>query len=175
MKISMYSMTIETFVPVLESLDKLLERAEVHAKQHQLDLINARLAPDMFTLAQQVQMACYQARNSSARLSRHAGEPSSQPGRTFAELRADIAASIAQIRRIPAARFEGSEALDCTVEPPNAQVVFKMDGLQFLRAWALPHFYFHVVTAYDILRHSGLDIGKKDFVSWAGAFMRPKG
>jgi hypothetical protein len=174
MKISMHAMAIESFVPMLESLSALLDKGEVFAKGKKLDLVNARLAPDMYPLAQQVMLACYNAKDGAARL---AGEPwatPEEPGKTIAELKAQIASTIRVLQAMPAIAFEGTETCDCTIEPANANIRIVMNGLQFLRAWALPHFYFHVVTAYDILRHNGVVIGKQDYLSQVGAFVRPK-
>jgi hypothetical protein len=173
-KISMHAMAIESFVPMLESLAALLDKGEAFARGKNLDLVEARLAPDMYPLAQQVQLACYNAKDGAARL---AGEPWAEPeapGQTIAELKAQIAATIKALQAMPAIAFEGSETRDCSIEPADADIRIAMNGLQFLRGWALPHFYFHVVTAYDILRHNGVVIGKQDYLSQIGAFVRPK-
>jgi hypothetical protein len=77
------------------------------------------------------------------------------------------------VRGASVAEFDGAETRDCSIELPNDMVI-EMDGVRFLRSWILPHFYFHVVTAYDILRHSGVSIGKMDYLSQAGRFIRPK-
>jgi len=91
----------------------------------------------------------------------------------FAGLAAQIVRTLDFVRGAAAAAFEGSEERDCTIEIPGNMVIH-MNGLQFLRAWSLPHFYFHVVTAYDILRHNGVEIGKKDYLSQIGGLIRPK-
>jgi hypothetical protein len=173
MKISMHNMAVETFAPMLESLAAVLDKGVAHAASAERDLVSARLAPDMFTLAQQVQQACYYATNGAARL---AGQPVREmegAGTTFADLKSQITRTVEYIRGVPAAAFDGAEARDCSIEIPNGMVI-EMDGLRFLRAWSLPHFYFHVVTAYDILRHSGVEIGKMDYLSQVGGFIRPK-
>ena len=175
MKITMHDLATRTFTHGLESLDKLLEKAEAYAAEKNIDLINARLAPDMFTFAQQVQIVCFFARDTMGRL---AGKPTLEfgtPDTSFAAMRRSIAEALDTVRSTPVEAFEGAEERDCSVEPSNANIVVKMDGLTFLRDWVLAHFYFHFVTAYDILRHNGLAIGKLDFASWAGAFIRPKG
>ena len=92
---------------------------------------------------------------------------------THAGLQAQIASTVAALRAVPEAAFAGAEDRDCSIEIPG-DLVIVMDGRQLLRAWSLPHFYFHVVTAYDILRHNGVEIGKKDYVSQVGSFIRPK-
>lgn len=174
MKISVYTMAVETFVPTLESLATVLDKGAVHAQQAGLDLVNARLAPDMYTLAQQVQLACYQAKDATARLSGAKPAAMEDAGKSFPDLKLAIARTISFINGVPVAAFEGAEERDCTVEPPNTDFVIALNGLTLLRSWSLPHFYFHVVTAYDILRHHGVAIGKRDYASWVGAFIRPK-
>jgi hypothetical protein len=77
------------------------------------------------------------------------------------------------VRAVPAAAFDGGEDRDCSIPIANGMLI-AMDGLRFLRAWTLPHFYFHVVTAYGILRHSGVALGKYDYLSEVGDFVRPQ-
>jgi hypothetical protein len=89
-------------------------------------------------------------------------------------LKKRIAKTIAFLERIEPGAFEDAEQRDCSIEPPNAGIVIELNGLQLLRAWALPDFYFHIVTAYDILRHMGVEIGKRDYMSWIGPHVRPR-
>ena len=91
---------------------------------------------------------------------------------TLEGLQAQIDRTQKDLRSLPAAAFEGAEARDCSIPIPN-DLTIVMNGLDFLRAWALPHFYFHVVTAYDILRHDGVALAKQDYLSQVGAFIRP--
>lgn len=173
MKISMQTMAVGTFIPMLESLTAILDKGSAHAASARMDLVNARLAPDMFTLAQQVQQACHHAKSGVARL---AGQPApAMEGveASFPGLTAQIARTLDFVRAVPAAAFEGAEERDCSVDIPN-NLVIEMDGLRFLSSWALPNFYFHLVTAYDILRHCGVVIGKQDYLSQIGRFIRPK-
>jgi hypothetical protein len=175
MTISMHVMSVGSFVPMLESLSAILDKAEAHAKATKLDLVDTRLAPDMLTLAKQVQLACDNACNGAARLSAQMPPMFEDDETTIADLKARIAKSIAYLRGLPATSFDGAEDRDCTFPMPNnPKLAFGMNGLDFLRAWALPHFYFHVVTAYDILRHNGVAIGKPDYLSQVGAFVRPR-
>ena len=174
MKITMHDLATRTFANALESLDKLLEKAEPYAAEKNIDLINARLAPDMFTFAQQIQIVCFFATDTMGRLSGKPVMEFGNPDTSFAAMRTSIAKALATVRSTPIEAFAGAEERDCSVEPTGADIVVKMDGLTFLRDWVLPHFYFHFVTAYDILRHNGLAIGKLDFASWAGAYIRPK-
>lgn len=168
MKISMHTMANDTFVSGLESLGKLLDKGAAFAKDNKVDLIDARLAPDMFTLAQQVQMVCYNAKDGVSRLTGRGPAEQGRAGTSFEDFRADITDAIAFVHAIPESAYEGAEERNCSIRPQNAGVVIRMDGLLFLRGWALPHFYFHLVTAYDIMRHKGVVLGKPDFVSWIG-------
>ena len=173
MKISMHDMAVGSFGPMLESLSDVLEKGDEHTKSAKIDLVNARLAPDMFTLAQQVQQACHYAKDCTSRLTGNGGTAMENVETTFAGLKAQIARALAFLRDAQAAGFEGAEERDCSIDF-GGDMVIEMDGLKLLRAWALPHFYFHVVTAYDILRSNGVDIGKKDYLSQVAAFIRPK-
>jgi hypothetical protein len=166
-------MAVETFVPMLESLSEILVKSARVSKGANHQLAAARLAPDMFTLAQQVQQACLYAENGVAVLTGRGQISASKVETTLAGLKAQIGATIAALLDASAAEFEGAEARDCSIVLPNDMLI-EMDGIRFLRSWTLPHFYFHVVTAYDILRHSGISIGKMDYLSQAGRYVRPK-
>ncbi len=173
MKLSLHDMAIGSFVPMLESLAQWLEKAEVFAKGKKLDLVNARLAPDMYTLAQQVMLSCHHARDAAARLGGKKPVKMAEPATSLAGMKSQIGDALKTIRKVPAAAFAGAETRDCSFPlPDNAEI--GMDGIRFLRAWALPHFYFHVVTAYDILRQTGVTLGKQDYLSQVGAFIRPR-
>jgi hypothetical protein len=173
MKVSMHDMAVGSFVPMLESLSEVLDKGAEHAGSAKLDLVNARLAPDMYTLAQQVQLACHHARDGTSRLTGKGGAAIEDAEASFAGFKAQIARTLDFVRGATAAAFEGAEERDCSVEVPG-DLVIRMNGLQLLRSWSLPHFYFHVVTAYDILRHNGVDIGKKDYLSQVGGLIRRK-
>ena len=152
-----------------------IDRAEAHAAAKGYDasnLLEARLAPDMFTLAQQVQEACHAANDAISRLTGRGAAARETPETSFAGFKGQIARTIESVRATPASAFDGAEDRDCSIEI-SGNLVIAMNGLQLLRSWSLPHFYFHVVTAYDILRHNGVQIGKKDYVSQVGAFIRP--
>ncbi len=168
----MHTMAVDTFVPMLESLSEILAKGAAHAAQRNIDLVNAKLAPDMYTLARQVELACHYAADTTSRLM---GNPARQiaeiDGKTSDDLRKLIASSIEGVKAAREEAFAGAEDRDCTIPIPNGMVI-EMNGLQFLRSWALPHFYFHVVTAYDILRHNGVTIGKQDYLSQVGRFIR---
>ncbi len=171
MKISMHTMAVDTFKGMLESLGQWLERGVAHAQARRLDMVNARLAPDMYTLAQQVQQACYHARDAVSRLSGNGAAASEDTEKTVAGMKQQIARTLEHLRRVEPSAFTGAEARDCSIKTPTG-LLFEMDGVRYLQAWALPHFYFHIVTAYDILRHDGVDLGKKDYLSQVGAFLK---
>ena len=176
-EISIYAIAIETFVPMLRSLSNVLDKGADHARANKSDpgaLVNARLAPDMYTLAQQVQLASDQARDATARLSGQEAPQLENNEKTLEELKARIAKTIDYVNSVPASAFEAAESRKITIPIPENNMEFEMNGLQLLRDWALPHFYFHVVTAYDILRHNGVEIGKRDYLSGVGRYIRQR-
>ena len=167
----MRTMAVDSFVPMLESLSAILDKGAASAKTTKLDLVNARLAPDMFTLAQQVQLACDHAKNAVSRLMGREPWPEDNHEKSLEDLRDRIAKTVEYLKAAEVAAFNDAEDRDCSIPLPNNKVI-TMNGLQFLRAWALPHFYFHVATAYDILRHNQVVIGKQDYLSQVGDFVR---
>ena len=172
MKISMHTMSVDSFVPMLESLVAILEKGAAYANKQELDLADARLAPDMYPLARQVQLACHHAIDAVTRLTGKPPSTRSQEAATLPALKQLIADTITAVSQIEPTAFETAESRDCSIQIPGGGGVLAMNGLEFLRAWALPHFYFHVVTAYDILRNSGVVIGKQDYLSQVGRFRR---
>jgi hypothetical protein len=175
-KISVHTMAVETFVPMLQNLSQILDKGAEHATAKNLSpdvLASARLSPDMFPLTQQVQIACDHAKNGTARLTGHEPPFFEDNERTLDELKARIEKTVAYVRSIDANAFEGAEDRHIKIPLPGNAMVIEMNGLQFLRDWALPHFYFHVVTAYDILRHNGVEIGKREYMSHVGQYVRP--
>jgi len=176
-KITIHSIAIETLVPMLRSLSNVLDKGAEHSRASKSDpaaLINARLAPDMYTLTQQVQIACDQAKDATARLTGQEAPHFEDNEKTLEELKARIAKTIDYVQSVRATAFEGAEDREIIIPIPENNMEFEMNGLQFLRDWALPHFYFHVVTAYDILRHNGVDIGKRDYMSHVGGYIRQR-
>jgi hypothetical protein len=166
MKISMYSMSVETFLPMLATLSTLLDKGLKHAAEKKFDpgvLVNARLAPDMLPLSRQIQIACDMAKNGSSRLAGQEAPRFEDNESTIEELRTRIARTIDHLKSIPASAIDGSEDRDIKI--PMRERTLEMKGLPFLRTWALPNFYFHVVATYAILRHNGVEIGKRDFLS----------
>lgn len=166
MSLSMYQASVPVFARGLNMLSKLLTKAEAHAAANGLtpaDLLEARLAPDMYALTRQIQAACDAAKFGAAR---PAGvTPPSHPDTetTFAELQARIKAVLDFINGIGEAAYEGAETRSVTLKTGSGELSFT--GQDYLVSFALPNFFFHAVTAYDILRHRGLPLVKKDFLN----------
>jgi len=165
MTISMHKASAPVFLRMLTNLDQLLVKAEENAKARGFDpnlLVTQRLAPDMRPLSSQIQLASDSAKGAMARLS--GGTPPAMPDTetTLEHLRARIAATIDYVKSVPAAAVDGSEERDVVLKTPSGDIPFK--GLAFLTGFALPNFLFHVTTAYAILRHSGVPLGKLDFL-----------
>jgi len=167
MRISVYSMSVEAFVPMLEGLSKVLDKAAQHATAKKFDpavLVQARLAPDMFPLVKQVQIACDFAKNSTGRLTGKEAPRFEDNEQSIEELKARVAKTLDYVKGVRADQFEGAEERDIRIPLPNGQTL-EFKGLAYLRSWALPNFYFHLVTAYDILRHNGVELGKRDYLN----------
>lgn len=165
MTISMHTASAPVFLRMLTNLDQLLAKAEDNAKARGFDpdlLVTQRLAPDMRPLSSQIQLASDSAKGAMARLS--GGTPPAMPDTetTIDQLRARIAATIDYVKSVPAVAVDGSEERDVVLRTPSGDIPFK--GLAFLTGFALPNFLFHVTTAYAILRHSGVPLGKLDFL-----------
>jgi uncharacterized protein len=171
---SLYTMAVDTFAPVLGTLSKLLDAASRHAREQGRnpdELVEARLAPDMLALAQQVQLACDHGRGGTMRLVGREAPKLAHSERTIAELQGRIAQSVTDIRSVAAADFDGT-AERRIVLPLSGKMVLDQSGFEHLRDWLLPNFYFHIVTAYDILRHEGVPIGKRDYLQHIGGSIR---
>jgi len=165
MTISMYTASTPRLANTLKNLSAILTKAEAHAEARKIDpavLIGARLYPDMFPLSRQIQIACDSAKGAIARLAGLDGPKHEDTEKTFAELQQRIALVVAFIESVPPEQIDGSEDRKITLNLRGQETVFT--GLQFLTGFVLPNFYFHTVTAYDILRHNGVEIGKRDFL-----------
>jgi uncharacterized protein len=162
----MYTNSVPVFKQLLAALKAILATtsAEVAAKSMSADaFLQARLFPDMFPLVKQVQIACDFARGVSARLA-GVDVPASDGNETgFADLDALLASTLAFLDSLAAAKFEGSETRDIVLRPGTPKER-KLGGQAYLSNYGLPQFFFHVTTAYAILRHNGVAIGKKDFM-----------
>jgi hypothetical protein len=162
----MYTNSVPVFKQLLTAMKTILEQAgaQVAAKAMQPDaLLQARLYPDMFPLVKQVQIAADFARGVSARLAgaevpAHDGDETS-----FADLDALLATTLAFIDGLDATAFDGSEARDIVLRPGTPKER-KLGGQAYLSSYGLPQFFFHVTTAYAILRHNGVPVGKKDYM-----------
>jgi hypothetical protein len=161
----MYQASIPVFIRQLNNLSAILKKGEEHALAKKIEpevFINARLAPDMFPLSRQVQIASDGVKGCAARL---AGvEVPSYPDteKTFAELQARIAKTIEFVKAFSAKQIDGTEEKKITLKMRDREVSFL--GQAYLLNFVLPNLYFHITTTYAILRHNGVDVGKKDFI-----------
>ena len=165
MKISMYALSHDVFKKALTQLLHVMEKGVANAKARNFDtsvLVGARLAPDMLPFVKQIQLTSDFAKNSMARLAGVDPPKFEDNETTMDELFARVRKTIEYIDSVPAGAFEGSEDRDIKIPLRDRTVEFK--GLEFLQKWALPNFFFHHVTAYNLLRHNGVDVGKKDFL-----------
>jgi hypothetical protein len=166
---SFYDATVPAFLQILGSLSGLLTKAEAHCKAKNIApevLLGARLYPDMLPLTKQIQLACDFAAKGCARLTH--GEVLSVPDTetTFDELKQRIARTIDYVKAFTPAQFEGADAKNVTFPAgPNNSITLK--GQEFVNRFAFPNFYFHAVTTHGILRHNGVEIGKRDFLGIA--------
>ncbi len=161
----MYQASAPRFANTLKNLAAILDKAKAHAEAKKLDeqvLTSSRLFPDMFALARQVQIACDSAKGAVARLAGVEIPKHEDTEKTFDELKARIAKTIAFIDGVKAAQVDGSEDKEIILKLQGKDVPFK--GMQYLLGFALPNFYFHATTVYNILRHNGVEIGKRDFI-----------
>jgi len=166
MTVAMYADSVPVFTQMLSALDAILGKAEAHTSARKIEpdaLLQARLSPDMFPLTKQVQIACDFAKGVSARLAGVEVPSDPDTEQTFAELHARIKKTLAFIGSIDKAKFDNSAQREIVLRPgtPNER---HFDGQTYLLHYGLQHFFFHVTTAYALLRHNGVDIGKKDYM-----------
>jgi hypothetical protein len=162
----MYEASAPCFVNMLRSFDAILGKAQAHAAAKKIDppaLLTARLFPDMLTFVRQVQIASDHAKGAVGRLAGVELPKFEDNEQTFEELRARVAKTIAFIESVKPEQIDGSEARDITLKVGGKELTFK--GQPYLVGFALPNFYFHLVTAYNILRHNGIEIGKRDYLA----------
>ena len=165
MGFSVYDASVPVFSAMLANLASVLEKGEENAISRKIEpsvFLNARLAPDMLNLTKQVQIATDHAKGCVARLAGIEVPKFEDNEQSFEELRARIAKIIAFVESVPAAHIDGSEERDISLKAGGKEMSFK--GLPYLLGYALPNFYFHLVTAYNILRHNGVEIGKRDYI-----------
>ncbi len=162
---SMQAFSVELFANILGNLDWFLDKAAHNAKERKIEpavFLAARLAPDMLPLTRQIQIGCDLAKNSVARLAGQEPPRFEDTETTIEQLRARIARTQDYLKSLPANAFEGAATRDIKVPAGERTLEFK--GLEFLQHWAIPNVFFHVTTAYNILRHNGVDLGKRDFI-----------
>ena len=166
MTLSMYQASVPVFKQLLGGLSAVLVKAEAHAAAKKIEpnaLLQARLYPDMFTLLRQVQVACDFAKSVSARLAGVEVPSFDDKEETFADLQARIAKTLAFIDSLAAAQIDGSETRQIVTQAgtPKEKI---FTGQSYLFNYGLPHFFFHTSTAYAVLRHNGVEVGKKDYI-----------
>jgi hypothetical protein len=165
MTISMYQASAPRFASALKNLSAILDKAQAHCDAKKIDplvLTGARLYPDMFAFARQVQVSCDTAKGALARLAAVEIPKHEDTEKTFEELKARIAKTVAFIETFKPAQIDGTEDKDYVIKLGPREVQWK--GMQYLLGFALPNFYFHAATAYDILRHNGVELAKRDFI-----------
>ena len=165
MAISMYRASVPVFVQILNALSGVLKKAAAHAEAKKIDpaaLLTARLYPDMFALTKQVQIACDFAKGCAARLAGVEIPKYEDNEASFADLEARIAKTVAFLGTLTPAQIDASE--DKAISLTIGGQAMNFDGLTYLLNFTLPNFYFHLTTAYDLLRHNGVELGKRDFM-----------
>ena len=163
--LTMYDATIPTLKRLLTNLSAILKKGEAHADAKKIDhsiFLNARLAPDMYAFTRQVQIATDMSKGAVARLAGVDIPKYEDDETTFADLQARITKTVAFIDGIKPAQLEGSENRDGVITVRDTNLAFK--GQAYLLNWVNPNVYFHVATAYNILRHNGVELGKLDFL-----------
>jgi len=166
MSLSMYAASVPVFQQMLAALAEVLRKGEAHAQAREFDpavLLQARLAPDMFPLLRQVQIACDFARSVPARLAGIDVPAYAEGEPTFADLHARIGSTLDFLSTLQPEQFDGSEQREILLRPgtPKQRA---LAGQAYLLAYGLPQFFFHVTTAYALLRHNGVPIGKRDYM-----------
>jgi len=163
--ITTYDQLVTVFTQMLGALDKVLTKAEADAEARKIDpsvFTNGRLAPDMLPLTRQIQIMTDQAKGGASRLAGQEPPKWSDEEKTFADLHARVAKTIAHLKTFKPADFDGAETRSIELKFPNATLQFK--GKDYFLSFVVPNFYFHYTTAYAILRHNGVPIGKQDFL-----------
>ncbi len=165
MNISMYNASIPVMIKMLGNLEAILDKAIVHAAARKIDdaaFVDARLYPDMFTFARQIRVATDMSKGAGARLAGIDIPKFEDNEKTLPELKARLRKAVDFLATLTPAQIDGTEARAITLTVGGNTMNFK--GLDYLNHWVLPNFYFHVTTAYNLLRHGGVEIGKMDFL-----------
>jgi uncharacterized protein len=166
---SFYDATVPAYLQILTSLSGLLTKAEAHCETKKIEpevLLGARLYPDMLPFSKQIQLASDFAAKGCARLTHSEVPVTPDTEKSFAELRQRLANTIDYLKRFTPAQFEGADSRDVTFPTgPNTNLTLK--GQEFVNRVSFPNFYFHAAIAHGILRHNGVEIGKRDFLGVA--------
>lgn len=165
MSISMYQISVPVFTRMLTNLIAIIEKAAAHCEEKKIDpsvLINYRLYPDMFAFAKQIQIATDAAKNGTAYLAGAEPPKFENTELTFPELIERVRKTIAFVNTFKPEQIDGTEEKDVVIKRGETTVIYK--GQAYLLNRVLPNFFFHITTAYDILRHNGVELGKKDYL-----------
>lgn len=160
----LYENTIPQFIKMLRNLSALFDKASAHAEAKKFDvevLLHARLAPDQFALLKQVQIACDTAKNGAAKLAGKEAPTFEDNEKSLSDVKARIEKTVAYLGTLSPADFAGAEERRISQPRWNGK---SLSGQEFAREHMLPNFYFHITTTYAILRHNGVDVGKKDYL-----------
>lgn len=166
MTISMSSASLPVFKAMLGNLSHILDKAQAHVEARKFDpqaLLQFRLAPDMLPFTRQVLIACDAAKNGIARISGVEAPKFEDTEASFPQLKARIQKTLDYLATVPAERVDGTEEKEITF-PVGRDSTRTMQGEAYLKHWALPNFFFHITTAYAILRHNGVELGKSDYL-----------
>lgn len=169
MALSMYTASVPVFQHMLRNLSHLLDKGEASAQARKFEpavLATARLAPDMLPFTRQILIACDGAKNGVARIAGIEAPRFEDNETTFPELKARIQKTLAFLESVPAAKLEGTDDKEVTF-PVGRDATRTMTCQAYLTTWVLPNFFFHVTTAYAILRHNGVDLAKADYLAGA--------
>ena len=161
----MYESSIPAFVQMLNNLSAIMDKAEAHAANRKIDaevLLSYRLAPDMLPFVRQLQIAADLAKGAAARLAGVEVPKHDDTEKTFADLKARLAKTVAFVQSFKPSDIDGSEDRGISLTLGEHTMSFK--GQPYLVHFVMPNFYFHCTTAYDILRHCGVELGKRDFI-----------
>lgn len=171
----LYDITVPAYANGLRALSAQLAKALAWGAENdvgELQLIVARLAPDMFPLAAQVRFTCLQAMQPPTRLGAPGAPALTDDATDFVGLQAQIAATLAWLETVDAALLDSDPERPIAFDIPNG-MAFDMTARTYIRDWAQPQFYFHLVAAYSILRHMGVPLGKADYVGYMMSYLRP--
>jgi len=165
MAVSMYQVSVPVFIRMLSNLIAILEKAEAHCAQRKIDpaaLIGFRFYPDMYPFSKQIQIATDAAKNGSAYLAGAEPPRSESVEQTFADLIDRVKKTIDYVNGFSPEQIDGSEEREISIRRGETTLTYK--GQEYLLNRVLPNFFFHITTAYDMLRHNGVELGKKDYL-----------